>query len=81
VAFKLAQTEVNRYVLEAIKNYLQLKCDDKMVITLTDCKANRLKAKPYTELFIGKSNNTAHNFISFLLDLPWLSIKVLDFIN
>uniref|UniRef100_UPI0020013961 hypothetical protein n=1 Tax=Exserohilum turcicum TaxID=93612 RepID=UPI0020013961 len=81
VAFKLAQTEVNRYVLEGIKNYLQLKYDDKMVITLTDCKPNRLKAKPHTELFIGKSNKTAHNFISFLLDLPWLSIKVLDFIN
>ena len=81
VAFKLAQTRVNRYVLEGIKNYLHHKYGDKMVITLIDCKANKLKAKPHTELFIGKSNHTAHNLISFLIDLSWLSIKVLDFIN
>ncbi len=53
----------------------------KWFITLIDCKANKLKAKPHTELFIGKSNHTAHNLISFLIDLSWLSIKVLDFIN
>lgn len=81
VAFKLSQTAVNRYVLEGIKNYFELKYGNNMVITLIDCKANKLKAKPYTDLFIGKSNHTAHKFIFFLLDLSWLSIKALDFIN
>lgn len=81
VAFKLAQTAVNRNVLEAIKNYLEGKFGHNMVIRLIDSKANRLKAKPYTELYIGKSKNTAYNFISLLSDLSWLSIKALDFIN
>ena len=80
VAFKLSQTFVNRYVLVCIKDYLQ-KLGDNLTITIEDCKPNKLKQKPYSVLYIGKGNNTASLFISLFIDLPWLSIKVLNFID
>lgn len=52
-----------------------------MIVTLTDCKPSKLKAKPHTVLYVGKSKNTAYNFMSLFLNLSWLSIKALDFIN
>lgn len=52
-----------------------------MIVSLKNCKPSKLNAKPHTVLYIGKSKNTAYNFMSLLLDLSWLSIKALDFIN
>lgn len=78
VAFSLAQTSVNRYVLVCIKDYLQ-KFGDNLILTIEDCKPNKLKQKPYSVLYIGKGNNTAYIFISLIIDLPWLSYKVLNF--
>ena len=80
VCFKLAQTSINRYVLVHIKDYL-MKHGPNMVISLFDSKSNKLKQKPYTELYIGKNNQTAYILIYLLINLPWLSAKVVDFIN
>ena len=80
VCFKLAQTSINRYVLVHIKDYL-MKYGSNMVISLFDSKSNKLKQKPYTELYIGKNNQTAYILISLLINLPWLSTKVVDFVN
>ncbi len=80
VCFMLAQTSVNRYVLVHIKDYI-LKFRSNLVISLIDSKSNKLNQKPYTVLYIGKNNQTAYILISLLINLPWLSIKVIDFIN
>lgn len=76
IAFNLPQTAVNRYVLVYIKDYLK-KYRDNLTITIKDCRPNKLKQKPYSVLFIG--NNNANAFISLLINLPWLSIKLLNF--
>lgn len=79
VGFKIAQTAVNKYILLHIKYFLS-KYGDNLITTVVDCKPNSINQKPYAELFIGKSNNTALIFISLLIDLSWLSIKRFDFI-
>ena len=80
IAFKLSQTAINREVLVYIKDYL-LKLGNNFIVSIEDCKPNSFNQKPYSVLYVGKGNNTANLFISFLINLPWLSIKVLDFIN
>lgn len=75
----IGQTRANYEVLVAIKEYLLKKKGD-LVITIKDYEPNSLNQKPYSILYLGRGNNTSL-FIAFLLiNLPWLSIKVVDFI-
>ena len=52
-----------------------------MIITITDYKSNKLNQKPYSSLYIGKGNKTAYVFIDLLINLNWLSVKYLDFMD
>ena len=87
IIFTLAQTGCNRYVLVAIKDFLlkitaswgkaELPHD---YITITDCKPNKFKQKPYSVLRIEKNKGCAITLIPLLINLNWFSLKRLDFI-
>ena len=79
-SFKLGQTSVNRSVLVEIQNYL-LQADNKATVKIYDCKPNKLKQKPYSILYVGENNNSAYLLLILFIDLPWLSIKLWDFID
>lgn len=78
--FSLGQTSVNRSVLVEIQNYL-LQVDNKATVKIYDCKPNKLKQKPYSKLYVGETNNSTYLLLILFIDLPWLSIKLWDFID
>ena len=80
VFFSLVQTRVNRNVLVEIQNFL-LQVDNMATVKVYDRQPNKLKQKPYSILYVGETNNSAYLLLILFIDLPWLSIKLWDFID
>ncbi len=82
IYFSLNQTIVNRYVLVAIKDFLiNYAGKSNLTLTIADCKPNKTNQKPYSVLSVGRNYTCAKTLISVLIDLSWLSLKRLDFID
>ena len=80
IIFTLAQSGCNYYVLVAIKDFL-LKITRTDYITISDCKPNKFKQKPYSVLRIEKNKGCATTLIPLLINLNWFSSKRSDFIR
>lgn len=80
IIFTLAQSGCNYYVLVAIKDFL-LKITRTDYITISDCKPNKFKQKPYSVLRIEKNKGCATTLIPLLINLNWFSLKRSDFIR
>lgn len=67
-------------MLVEIQNFL-LQVDNMATVKVYDRQPNKLKQKPYSILYVGENNNSAYLLLILFIDLPWLSIKLWDFID
>jgi len=80
IFFSLAQTEVNRHVLIAIRNYLLKFASNENAVTVVDKTPTKINQKPHSVLYVSGNPNCGTVLIPLLLDLHWFSVKRYSFI-